>query len=69
MAELCKECFYEIHGENVKEGQKVVMSKENEICEACNHCKQWVVKVENGDKRGILSIVHNFVKFIRKFGI
>ncbi len=45
MADFCEKCFVEEFGNNVKNGEKIVVSKSETLCEGCGKIKPVVLKV------------------------
>ena len=45
MAEFCEECFLKDFGSNVKNNEKIIISKTESLCEGCGKIKPVVLKV------------------------
>lgn len=43
MAEFCKECFMKMYGD--LKGKKIIMSKDEDLCEDCSELKPVVIKI------------------------
>lgn len=46
MAEFCKDCFMEIYEIDLKK-EKIIVSKEPELCENCGEWKPTVIKIRD----------------------
>ncbi len=62
MAELCRKCFNNNFSDLVKDGEKVIMSKDKDVCESCG---KYDYTVDRVDEKGFIDGV---VEFVKKFG-
>lgn len=63
MAEFCKKCFDESFSNLVGYNEKVIISKEKDLCEGCGG---WDYVVDRVEKKGFFELL---VDFSKKFGM